>query len=222
MTNVVGLVPLGPREALAMRPLNGVPLLVHAIRALRVVTGSATTVVALDRQVAAEVLASNELAGVDVWGYAELGSRLDTQVGSLPAYLVHDPLCPLVSARDIAGVARLGSGGGGAAAVLVVTDTVKRVRHDAGRTLVAGTVDRARLRRVGSPVLIPGRAVAGIRRRLGDRTWLDDLGAVVRALRSMTPVSLVEMPTLGRRVDAADSLLVLESLTAGRSAAHKL
>lgn len=214
MTGVVGLVPLAGREPLAMRPLNGVALLVHAVRALRDVTGSATTVLAGDVGAAVAVLARFDLDDVDVSGYEELDHRLGSDGMSL---LVHDPLCPLLDRRELATVARLAAGGA-VAGVLELTDTVKHVRRTAGRTVVVGTVDRTRLRSVSSPVSIPVQAVPELRRRLGDRAWLDDLGAVVRALRSFTPVSLVDMPSIGRRVDDEGSLLVLESLATVRLA----
>jgi hypothetical protein len=218
MTDVVGLVPLAAREALALRPLNGVPLLVHAVRALRDVTGSATTVLAGDVGSAVAVLARFDLDDVDVSGYEELGHRLDLSGGM--SLLVHDPLCPLLDRRALATVSRLAAGGV-VAGVLELTDTVKQVRRTAGRTVVVGTVDRTRLRSVSSPVSIPGQAVPELRRRLGDRAWLDDLGVVVRALRSFAPVSLVDMPSIGRRVDDEGSLLVLESLAMVRLAAQE-
>ena len=218
MTDVVGLVPLAGRETLAMRPLNGVPLLVHAVRALRAVTGSATTVLAGDVGSAVAVLARFDLDDVGVSRYEELGHRLD-HTGSV-SLLVHDPLCPLLDGRELATVARLAAGGV-AAGVLELTDTIKHVRRTAGRTVVVGTVDRTRLRSVSSPVSIPGQAVPELRRRLGERAWLDDLGVVVRALRSFTQVSLVDVPSIGRRVNDEGSLLVLESLATVRLAAQE-
>ena len=215
---MVGLVPLAGREPLAMRPLNGVPLLVHAVRALRAVTGSATTVLAGDVGSAMAVLARFDLDDVDVSRYEELGHRLDRSGGM--SLLVHDPLCPLLDRREVAAVAKLGAGGV-VAGVLQLTDTVKHVRRTAGRTVVVGTVDRSRLRSVSSPVSIPVQAVPELRRRLGDRAWLDDLGAVVRALRPFTPVSLVDMPSIGRRVDDEGSLLLVESLATVRLAAQE-
>ncbi len=218
MTDVVGLVPLAGREALAMRPLNGVPLLVHAARALRAVTGSATTVLAGDVGSAVAVLARFDLDGVDVSRYEELSHRLDRPGGV--SLLVHDPLCPLLGRAELGTVAR-SAAGGAVAGVQELTDTIKHVRRTAGRTVVVGTVDRTRLRCVSSPVSIPGQAVPELRRRLGDRAWLDDLGVVVRALRSFTRVSLVDMPSIGRRVTDEGSLQVLESLATVRLAAQE-
>lgn len=145
-----------------------------------------------------------EDAGVELVDYhVELG-RLALADRERPL-VVHDPLCPLTPvsflrralevavAHDVVAVG-----------VRPVTDTVKSV--DAG--VVGGTVDRATLWTVTSPVVLPASVVATL------AVWpdADDLAALVTRLAESTEVRFLESPQLGRRVDDASSVALLEAL----------
>lgn len=119
--------------------------------------------------------------------------------------VVHDPLCPLTPISFL----REAIGAAVAADVVVVgvqpvTDTIKT----APGGVVGDTVDRDELWTLTSPVVLPGSVVAG----LADWPDADDLPALVERLRATAEVRFVEAPTLGRRVDDASSLRLLEAL----------
>ncbi len=149
---------LGPGTPKALRLLGGVPLLVHAVRALSAARSVDRVVVAAPPDGVAEVraLLTDHEVGAEVSVVAGGATRQESvrrALGALPAdvdvVLVHDaarPLAPVELVDRVAAAVR-----GGADAVvpgLPVADTVKRV-DPAGR--VEETVDRAALRAVQTP-----------------------------------------------------------------------
>ncbi len=121
--------------------------------------------------------------------------------------LVHDALCPLVTADFITTVLARGEvrPGQGAAAVRTVTDTLKAVVD--GR--ITETIDRDALVTVTSPVLVPVAALTD-----GDAAPMpvDDAAALVAWLRRRVEVELVRAPSLGRRIEDVRAVRLLESL----------
>lgn len=120
--------------------------------------------------------------------------------------LVHDALCPLVTAGFITTVLARGEAqpGQGVAAVRTVTDTLKAVVD--GR--ITETIDRDALVTVTSPVLVPDGALVDT----ADPMPVDDGAALVAWLRRRVPVDLVRAPSLGRRIEDVRAVRLLESL----------
>ncbi len=114
------------------------------------------------------------------------------------AYVVLDPLCPLVPAAFVADlVERVRATGLAHAGVRPVTDTVKTMRDG----LVGQTVDREGLVQLAAPVVLPHPQE--VPETLAD--LVAGLGQVV----------FVEAPALARRVRDASDLVLLEALAAG-------
>lgn len=146
---------LGPGAPKALRPLGGVPLLVHAVRRIAEAPSVRTIVVAAP---AAELDAVRALladvAPVEV--VAGGASRQESVAAALAAVppgpeivLVHDAaraLTPPALVESVAAAVR--DGAPAVIPVLPVVDTIKQV--DADET-VLGTVDRSTLRAVQTP-----------------------------------------------------------------------
>ena len=164
---------LGPGVPKALRLLGGVPLLVHAVRALvqsRLV--DVVVVAAPPGDVAAVrgLLDDHELPK-DVEVVAGGSTRQESvrlALVSLPedvdVVLVHDAARPLVPAELVDAVAQAVRAGADAVVpTLPVTDTVKRVNEHGD---VVGTLDRSiAARRADAAGLPPERARAVARRR---------------------------------------------------------
>lgn len=149
---------LGPGAPKALRLLGGLPLLVHAIRALvRARLVDIVIVAAPPADVASvrTLLAEHDL-GKDVQVIAGGRTRQESVRLALVALpedvdvvLVHDAARPLVPVELVDAVARAVRGGCAAVVpVLPVADTVKQV--DAGGRVIA-TLDRSDLRAVQTP-----------------------------------------------------------------------
>jgi 2-C-methyl-D-erythritol 4-phosphate cytidylyltransferase len=141
---------LGPGDPKAFRPVGGVPLLVHAVRALSAAACVRYVVVAAP----ADLLAG-EHAGADlevVAGGADRPASVRAALGAVPpgldVVLVHDAARPLAPSSLAEAVAAAVAGGAQAVVpVLPVVDTVKQVDGD----LVVATLDRRALRAVQTP-----------------------------------------------------------------------
>jgi hypothetical protein len=123
--------------------------------------------------------------------------------------LVHDALCPLVTAEFLTTVlARWATRPEeGVVAVRAVTDTLKSVVD--GR--ITETIDRDALVTVTSPVLVPAAALGDPAD--ADRPMpVDDGAALVAWLRRRVAVDLVRAPSLGRRIEDVRAVRLLESL----------
>lgn len=121
--------------------------------------------------------------------------------------VLHDALCPLTPPDFLAECVGLAAGGD---AVVVgfrpVTDTVKHV--DGGQ--VGATVDRASLRGLASPVVLPAEVVL----RLDASPGHDLVGLLARLVESGTPLEWVQAPASARRVASPDDVRLLEAATA--------
>jgi 2-C-methyl-D-erythritol 4-phosphate cytidylyltransferase len=149
---------LGPGTPKALRPLGGVPMLVHAVRTLARARSVDLVVVAAPEASLAVVrrLLLDHEVGASVQAVAGGATRQESvarALSSLPAevdvVLVHDAARPLVPPELVDMVAR-GVRDGADAVVpgLPVTDTIKRVGPDGS---VDATMDRGSLRAIQTP-----------------------------------------------------------------------
>lgn len=154
---------LGPGAPKALRDLGGVPLLVHAVRALTRSRAVGLVVVAAPADGVAEVVAlldSHGLEGKDIRVVAGGDTRQESVrlgLAAIPAevgiVLVHDAARPLVPVEVVDAVASAVRAGAEAVVPAVpLADTVKRVEPvRGGPEPVLDTPDRATLRAVQTP-----------------------------------------------------------------------
>jgi 2-C-methyl-D-erythritol 4-phosphate cytidylyltransferase len=120
-------------------------------------------------------------------------------------FVLHDALCPMTPASFLAEcVDRAVELDRVVVGVRPVTDTVKTVEEGS----VGRTLDRAGLRAVASPIVLPASVVASV---TGLPTT--DFAALVEWLRGAHPIELVEAPPAARRVGTPDDVRLLEALT---------
>jgi len=111
------------------------------------------------------------------------------------AYVVLDPLCPLVPAAFVADlVDRVRATGIAHAGVRPVTDTTKTMRDG----LVGETVDRESLYQLVSPVVLPSP--------------VEPPATLVELVVGLDEVVFVEGPPLARRIKDLSDLRLLEAL----------
>lgn len=154
---------LGPGAPKALRELGGVPLLVHAVRALTRSRAVGLVVVAAPADGVAEVVGLLDTHGLDgkdirvVPGGATRQESVRLGLAAIPAeveiVLVHDAARPLVPVEVVDAVAAAVRGGAEAVVPAVpLADTVKRVApHPGGPEPVLDTPDRSTLRAVQTP-----------------------------------------------------------------------
>ncbi|MEU9075946.1 2-C-methyl-D-erythritol 4-phosphate cytidylyltransferase [Kitasatospora sp. NPDC048538] len=154
---------LGPGAPKALRELGGVPLLVHAVRALARSRAVGLVVVAAPADGVAEVVALLGSHGLDdkdirvVAGGATRQESVRLGLAATPAdvevVLVHDAARPLVPVEVVDAVAAAVRAGAVAVVPAVpLADTVKRVEPNPGLPEpVLDTPDRATLRAVQTP-----------------------------------------------------------------------
>jgi 2-C-methyl-D-erythritol 4-phosphate cytidylyltransferase len=215
---------LGAAGPKALERVGGVPMLVHAVRALAAAAEVDLVVVAAppDRVDATRDLLDGHHAGaqlVVVAGGATRRESVGAALGALPpevtVVLVHDaarPLAPVSLVDAVAATVR-----DGAVAVvpgLPVPDTIKQVDGDA----VVATVDRSRLRAVQTP--------QGFRRDVLERAHADheaegrdvtDDAGMVEALG--LPVRVVPGHEEAFKVTRPLDLLLAEAVLARREVA---
>ncbi|NJQ00021.1 2-C-methyl-D-erythritol 4-phosphate cytidylyltransferase [Streptomyces zingiberis] len=156
---------LGPGAPKALRTLGGIPMLVHAVRAMARARAVSLVVVVAPPDGAAEVrtlLDDHALPGttevIVVPGGATRQESVRLGLAALPVdvtdVLVHDAARPLVPAETVDAVAAaVRQGAPAVVPALPLADTVKEVepRSDGGPEAVLGTPERARLRAVQTP-----------------------------------------------------------------------
>jgi len=132
------------------------------------------------------------------------------------ALVLHDPLCPLTPVAFLrAAVERSEATDAVVVGYRPVTDTVKRLEGER----LGETVDRADLREVTSPVVIPAAVLAGLDGPDGATVLhAGALADVVAALAATADVVWLEAPALGRRVSDEADLPDLEALSRASSA----
>jgi 2-C-methyl-D-erythritol 4-phosphate cytidylyltransferase len=198
---------LGPGIPKALRPLAGLPLLVHAVRHVAGAPSVGLIVVAAPP---AEVAAVAELlaAVAPVTVVAGGVTRQESVAASLAAVpdryeivLVHDAARALAPAALVERVAEAVRGGCDAVIpVLPVIDTIKRVGTG---DEVAGTVDRSTLRAVQTPqgfrrALLVKAHAAAVDQHTDDAGLVEGIGGRVvcvpgdeRALKITRPIDLI-------------------------------
>ena len=219
---------LGPGSPKALRPLGGVPLLVHAVRALARARSVELVVVAAppdDVQGVVELL-RDQVVGAEVRVVAGGVTRQESvrlALRQLPdtadVVLVHDAARPLVPPDLVDAVAAAVRGGADAVVPgIPVADTVKRVAG--GGSLVVETLDRGELRAVQTPqgfrrtVLEAAHEAASTRsaEATDDAGLVEAIGGAVRvvpgaeeAFKVTRPLDLVlaEAVLARRRADGA-------------------
>jgi 2-C-methyl-D-erythritol 4-phosphate cytidylyltransferase len=208
MPDVLGLVPLVGREPLACWPYNGQALFLLAVEALRQVANPPVMVLADGLQQAAvrEALAGYRVV-VDLAECPREDDRLRAAVETSDVVVVHDPLCPLVSAVSLREMIRVWQPGTALVAVRPVVDTVKA----ASDGIVAGTVDRDTLRIVSSPVVLPASILLDVPDLVATLT---DLSTLVQWLRGRCDVVLAGAPSASRRIEDVSSIQLVMSLDA--------
>ncbi|MFJ9946787.1 2-C-methyl-D-erythritol 4-phosphate cytidylyltransferase [Kitasatospora sp. NPDC091207] len=165
---------LGPGAPKALRELGGVPLLVHAVRALTRSRAVGLVVVAAPADGVAEVvglLDSHGLDGKDIRVVAGGATRQESVrlgLAAIPAevevVLVHDAARPLVPVEVVDAVAAAVRAGAEAVVPAVpLADTVKRVEpNPGGPEPVLDTPDRSTLRAVQTPQGFRRRTLAEV------------------------------------------------------------
>jgi 2-C-methyl-D-erythritol 4-phosphate cytidylyltransferase len=121
----------------------------------------------------------------------------------------HDPLCPMTPPAFLSScVRRALADGVPVAGVLPVTDTVKEVHPGEDGPVVGETLDRDRLRRLVSPLVLTPELIHDL-----DDWPPTDFHAALALLRERGPVAMVEAPPEARRVASATDLELLEAVT---------
>lgn len=212
---------LGPGTPKALRELAGVPILVHAVRAVAASRAVELVVVAAPPDgvgLVASLLADHDLSA-EVLVVAGGGTRQDSvrlAVASLPAeftgVLVHDAARPLVPVELVDAVAAaIRAGAEAVIPALPVADTVKEVADG----IVVATPDRAGLVAVQTPqgfsreVLEKAHAAAAGDAATDDAGLVERLGVRVRTVPGSEEAFKVTRPL---------DLLLAEALLARRRA----
>jgi 2-C-methyl-D-erythritol 4-phosphate cytidylyltransferase len=163
------------------------------------------------------LLHGEPLVACAAWAVGEAGIQLvdlttpwaDVREAGM-ALVWHDALCPMTPPAFLAGcVRRAVTAGVVGAGVLPVTDTVTEIVETDRGPMLGATHDRDGLRRLASPLVLPGPAVAGL-----DDWPPVELATALAALRSRFEVVLVEAPPSARRVRTPEDLSALAALTA--------
>ena len=141
-------------------------------------------------------------AGVDLLDFTTTWSQVQERGVAL---VVHDPLCPGTPVEFLRSAAAAAGEGRVVVGVRPVTDTVKHVDGDR----LGDTVERAGLRAVASPVVLPAAVVAV----LAEAPRLDDLADLVVTLAAEHEIHEIEAPPLARRVVDESDLRLVEGLS---------
>jgi 2-C-methyl-D-erythritol 4-phosphate cytidylyltransferase len=146
-------------------------------------------------------------AGVEV---VDLVTTWEALVDDGRPVVLHDALCPLTPPDFLAAcVEQAEEHGAVVVGVRPVTDTVKALVATPAGDELGETVDRAGLRQVVSPVVLPPSVVAAL-----DGLPTTELPRLVTELARRFPVALREAPAEARRVTGPDDVRLLEALTA--------
>lgn len=215
---------LGPGMPKALRPLGGVPMLVHALRALvnsRVV--DLVVVAAPEDEVdsVTALLGEQHVEAIVVSGGDTRQDSVARALLALPddvdVVLVHDAARPLVPAEVVvAVVSAVRSGRSAVVPAIPVVDTIKQVDAD---DRVLATVDRSALRAVQTPqgfdreVLRSAHAAADLESATDDAGLVERMGLPVHvvpgheeAFKVTTPLDVVMAEAVLARRRASGAL----------------
>jgi 2-C-methyl-D-erythritol 4-phosphate cytidylyltransferase len=220
---------LGPGQPKALRELGGVPMLVHAVRALSRARLVDVVVVAAPPDGVAEVkalLALHEItADVNVVAGGEerqdsVARALEALPSEVEVVLVHDAARPLAPSELVDAVAAAVLAGNCAVVPgLPMTDTVKRVGIGQGALEpVTETRPRTDLRSIQTPQGFD-RAVLAEAHAAADHVATDDAGLVERL---GLPVVVVPGSTEAFKITRPIDLVLAEAVLAQRRAAGAL
>jgi 2-C-methyl-D-erythritol 4-phosphate cytidylyltransferase len=180
---------LGPGSPKALRTLGGVPILLHAVRALARARRVELVVVAApaDELPGVRHLLRDGVSGAEVVVVAGGETRQESVRRALAALpddigvvLVHDAARPLVPPELVDAVAaRVAAGAAAVVPGLPVADTVKRVAGADG--VVTETLDRSVLRAIQTPQGFRRDVLEAAHAAAGDLDATDDAGLVERA-----------------------------------------
>lgn len=226
---------LGPGAPKALRQLHGMPMLVHAVRAMAQAKAvSLVVVVAPPEEVAGvrvmllDACAPPPTAHVDllvVPGGRTRQESVSRGLAALPddvgVVLVHDAARPLVPVETVEAVAAAVLAGAPAVVpALPLADTVKRIAEpafDGEPERVVATPDRSRLRAVQTPQGFDRATLCAAHRELADDTdpegATDDAGMVERL---GVPVVLVPGHEEAFKVTRPLDLVLAEAVLARR------
>jgi 2-C-methyl-D-erythritol 4-phosphate cytidylyltransferase len=208
MPEVLGVVPLVERGPLVFARFRGRALFLSAVDALSAAGAEPIMVLVGPGDLSR---AEHELAAYPavelVEGPAEHTRVADAASASQVA-VIHDPLCPLVSAPALRRMLRSREPATVTLCVLALVDSVKAVREG----FVEESLDRDSLRVLSSPLIMPAdllREVPDLGATLSRPTalaeWLDGRSAVHLALA----------PLMSQRAEDLSSLAVLELIDPG-------
>jgi 2-C-methyl-D-erythritol 4-phosphate cytidylyltransferase len=126
------------------------------------------------------------------------------------ALVLHYPLCPLTPVDFLReAVDRANESDAVVVGFRPVTDTIKQTQD--GR--LGATVDRAGLREVTSPVVVPAGVLSGL-----EQLDTTDFPALVGTLAEAVEIAWLEAPPLGRRARDEADLADLEALSRAAAA----
>lgn len=198
------LLVLAGRAELVFHELHREPLYVHGLRALTeaaghvVVSADPTDVSRVRDDMRRLRLRADVVAGDGWWD--------DVRRERRRGLVVHDALCPLVDGDFVGSVLQRADARPAVSFVGIrgVTDTLKAVVDGQ----IQGTIDRERVATVTSPAVIAPELLRG----LDGPPPVHAFAELVGWLRARGEVELVKSPSLGRRIDDARSVRMLESL----------
>jgi 2-C-methyl-D-erythritol 4-phosphate cytidylyltransferase len=139
-------------------------------------------------------------------GAPDAGASMRDLCAGADLVVVHDALCPLLSAEALAVCLAAARPGVAVVGTRPVTDTVKRVESG----VLGATVDRAGLAALAAPVVFGADVAAA----LASTTVADvvSLPVLVHTLAGLCRLQAVEVPSAGRRVHDEEDLVLLECL----------
>lgn len=198
------LLVLTGRADLVFQELHREPVYVHGLRALGkaagpvVISADAADVPRAREDLRRLRLRAEVVAGDEWWD----GVRREPGRG----LVVHDALCPLVDRGFVASLLQRSDARPAVSfiGIRAVTDTLKAVVDGQ----IQGTIDRERVATVTSPAVIAREAL----HCLDDPPPVHAFADLVSWLRERGQVELVKAPSLGRRIEDARSVRLLESL----------
>ncbi|MCX8527140.1 MAG: 2-C-methyl-D-erythritol 4-phosphate cytidylyltransferase [Candidatus Nanopelagicales bacterium] len=212
---------LGPGAPKALRHLGGVPMLVHAVRALAASRAVDIVVVAAPAddvdEVSAMLADQGESAEVIIvsGGETRQGSVARALIAlpdDVDVVLVHDAARPLIPVELVSAVVSAVRGGHAAVVPgLAVVDTIKRINAEDD---VEGTIDRATLRAIQTPQGFT-RAVLQQAHAQAEDDATDDAGLVERM---GIPVHVIPGHEEAFKVTRPFDVLVAEAVLARRRA----
>ena len=212
---------LGPGAPKALRHLGGVPMLVHAVRALAASRSVDIVVVAAPAddvdEVSAMLADQGESAEVIIvsGGETRQGSVARALIAlpdDVDVVLVHDAARPLIPVELVSAVVTAVRGGHAAVVPgLAVVDTIKRVNPEND---VEGTIDRSTLRAIQTPQGFT-RAVLQQAHAQAEDDATDDAGLVERM---GIPVHVIPGHEEAFKVTRPFDVLVAEAVLARRRA----